>query len=634
MANKKKEPKTKTDPGYRDAQGVKPGEILLKNEFDKGRCDISSFYVDRCIPLITPLAEMIREERITLSSSSTTKMRTIFTTLKARDGIRKLKKQDLADLYSSFSADLLNVVAVAKSDLRYENAWKLIVSQLEVSSMQIKAITGKRPVLEISYGWYGDVVAPEVLFNPLLTVTFWREYDARYNEWYSGEFTISPTDRKTLADCFLGKEATEPHLLKALPAGEKLYIENFEGDISTDIVTLEGLSLNGSILTASGLITAPKLKKVKQQTDIRGFRPDGKEWSLDRLELLCFAYFNMIGEGKEAKGNADIARLAKYAAEKVSALLKGPNFGVFLPAYQGFTKSWTADNYARNAVNALQTVLKQAQEDWLSLENLRMMLLCVPIGRSSLALRLFSSQNIDKAQLVRKTDKARQADSKWKAEGIRWFEDLGFSFAVHWIRFLCAMGIVETAQTLEIAADDPLEGLRYVRLTPLGRFVFGWEKDYTPQATRNISDVEFDARNGIITVDSKSPFQMFLNNVSRKISPTRFKISEETLLKGCTTKAELEQKIKNLRVIIEPEKEPALRKMIDGAMSHTDCAVREGGYSLLRLRPDLPGLREAILTNKELREMTILAGPNLALVKTHKIERFNAICAAYGFLME
>ena len=32
--------------------------------------------------------------------------------------------------------------------------------------------------------------------------------------------------------------------------------------------------------------------------------------------------------------------------------------------------------------------------------------------------------------------------------------------------------------------------------------------------------------------------------------------------------------------------------------------------------------------------MTILAGPALALVKTHKMERFNAICAANGFLME
>ncbi len=55
---------------------------------------------------------------------------------------------------------------------------------------------------------------------------------------------------------------------------------------------------------------------------------------------------------------------------------------------------------------------------------------------------------------------------------------------------------------------------------------------------------------------------------------------------------------------------------------------------MMRLRPDLPGLREAILSNKELREMTILAGPTLALVKTQRLERFYALCAAYGYLME
>ena len=105
-------------------------------------------------------------------------------------------------------------------------------------------------------------------------------------------------------------------------------------------------------------------------------------------------------------------------------------------------------------------------------------------------------------------------------------------------------------------------------------------------------------------------------------------------MKGCKTKAELEQRIRNLQVIIDPEKKPALRKIIDEAVGHTDCATREGGYSLLRLRPDLPGLRDAILSDRELREMTILAGHALALVKTHKMERFNAICASYGFLME
>ncbi|MDE6291610.1 MAG: hypothetical protein K2M16_08760 [Muribaculaceae bacterium] len=634
MANTKKESKKKTTPDFRDAQGVKPGEILLANDFDKGRSDISSFYVDRCIPLLTALADMIREKQLTLSPYSTTRMRAIFSTLKERDGIKKLKKQDLADLYSSFSADLLNVIAVAKADLRYENAWKSIVSELEVSSARLKAIVGRRPALEVSYGWYGDVLAPDVLFNPLLTVCYWKEYDSRYNQWYSGEFTISPVDRKTLADCVLGKEATEYHLLKSLPADIKLHIENFEGDISTDIITLEGLALNGSLLTASGVITAAKMKKVRQQTDIRGFRPDGKEWSLDRLELLGFAYFNLIEENSTSKENAGLARLARYAVEKVPTLLKGPNFGVFLPAYQGFTKTWTTDNYARQAADAVNTVIRQAHEDWLSLENFRMLLLCVPIGRSSLALRLFSSNSIGKSQLVRKVDKEHQADRKWKVQEIRWFDEVGFSFAVHWIRFLCAMGIIETAETPDISADDPLEGIRYVRLTSLGRYVFGFEKEYTPQATRDISGVEFDARNGIVTIDAGSPFQMFLGNIGKRISPTRFRISSETLMKGCKTKAELEQRIRNLQVIIDPEKEPVLRKIIDEAVGHTDCATREGGYSLLRLRPDLPGLRDAILSDRELREMTILAGHALALVKTHKMERFNAICASYGFLME
>ena len=127
---------------------------------------------------------------------------------------------------------------------------------------------------------------------------------------------------------------------------------------------------------------------------------------------------------------------------------------------------------------------------------------------------------------------------------------------------------------------------------------------------------------------------MFLDKVAKRISPTRFRISVESLLKGCRNSADLEQRISNLKTIINPEKEPEAKKIIEEARRHTCCASREGGYSLLRLRPDLPGLRETILTHRELREMTILAGPTLALVKTHKLERFNAICASFGYLME
>ena len=127
---------------------------------------------------------------------------------------------------------------------------------------------------------------------------------------------------------------------------------------------------------------------------------------------------------------------------------------------------------------------------------------------------------------------------------------------------------------------------------------------------------------------------MFLDRIATRISPTRFRISSDTLLKGCRNASELDQRTSSLQTIIDPDKEPAIKAIIEDAKRHTYCATRDGGYSLLRIRADLPGLREMILTNKELRELTILAGPTMALVKTHKMERFNAICASYGYLMD
>lgn len=617
------------------AETVQPGVINLMNVSvkDAGR-SVSSVYNHERVQLFEPFAEMVREGLLRASESSSHKLQAYMLDLKKHGGVELIPITGQTQLYNSFDGDLRNAVAVAKADKRYEEAWKRLITSLEVSSRAIREQLGREIRVGCGYNWHYTNFA-EILFAPLTVIDIKEDYSRAYRDYRRyGQLTMDVSTRIDLCDLFFGKEPRCAHLYEKLPEDRKLTTENFEQQTATDLMTLEGVALNGSLLSANGSISAVAVKKVKAKTGISDFLISPGQWPLDRVELLCLTYFTLLNaRGETDRSGTDIKRLAKFTVDYMARWITGPIFSSFLPAMQGFNKSWTTANYASRIAGSVQYLLKEAKDEWMDLSNFRMQLLCCSMeGNDNYTyLKLFTEEGRRKGNPVRKADKEK--DTLHPAP-IEWGEELGMKFAIHWIKYLCAMGIAELAMDPRAASDDPMEGMRFARLTALGRYALGLASGYTPKAPEGTLDVDFDAHNGILTVDAKSPFQMFMDRIARRISATRFHLTADSLLKGCRNADDLNQRIDNLRTIIDPEKEPALRKIIDEAMKHTYCATREGGYSLLRLRPDLPGLREAILTDKELREMTILVGPALALVKTHKLDRFNTICASYGFLLD
>lgn len=618
------------DPG----EGIRAGVLNLQNVSvkDTGR-SLSAVYHRRAIKLVEPFADMVKDDELNASPLSSMKMKGYLRDLR-RDGASGLSESAITQIYNSFGADLSNVLAVAKADRRYEDAWRRLITNLEVTTLDLREQLGREVIVAASYSWhYGNFA--ELLFAPLTVPDVWDRYSAADRDYHThGLLTMDADTRCRLSDLFFGKDFRMPRLSPKLPDGRKLVTENFEQATLTELMTLEGVALNGSMLGSNGAMTATALKRVKAQTQMAAFNYAPGEWPLDRVELVCLTFFTLLDQyHKKTSPQVDIKQLARFATDNMAKLIIGPIFGSFLPSMQGFLKSWTLTSQAPRVARTVQEILRVAKDDWLDLDNFRMLLLCSSAESNSnyLLLKLFDDEGIRKAKLMRKTDKERGND---KPEPIDWGEEVGLKFAIHWVKYLCAMGLVEIAVDPDAPAADPMLGMRYARLTPLGRYALQIDTQYTPKAVEGNLDVDFDARNSIITVSDKSPYQIFLDKIARRISPTRFRISVNSLIKGCRSKSELEQRISNLRVIIDPDSQPGLKKTVEEALSHTDCAVRDGGYSLLKLRADLPGLREVIMTDKELREMTMLAGPNMALVKTHKMERFNTILASYGFLME
>ena len=135
---------TKKKTASRPAEGVQAGMLSLYNITvqDSGR-SLSSVYSRERRDLLVPFAKMVREGMIMAGPLSTMKMKGYMHDLQLKGGLDKLSDTALSQLYNSFQGTLSNVLAVAKADRRYEEAWKRLITSLEVTTIQLKEQLGR-----------------------------------------------------------------------------------------------------------------------------------------------------------------------------------------------------------------------------------------------------------------------------------------------------------------------------------------------------------------------------------------------------------------------------------------------------------------------------------------------------------
>lgn len=603
---------------------------------------------DDLITLVLPFISLLRKNRLVISPLSSRDMKVLVTMMEPAPATNKLLKDDYAKLYNSFALDITNIPAIVAADDEYKEAWHALLSSYDVDSEDFEDILGRPLIYKRCSGW-GYSYIPEALFFPIeiSAYSIGRYY---YDTVYEYRFRVLQEFRATLTKYLFGADILTPLLTISLPDDENLKIENFEPFIANDLLILSGMALNGSMLNANGSIASGLLKKLKKQVEIKEFTPNLDEWPLDRVELLALTYFifldeklkiwiQNIGKKKEPEDNPEnktitVKEMAKFAVEKMPTLISATRFNSFLPPLQGFNKTWTALSYLQEIIAILSEIIKAGGDAWQSLSNLRFRILCAPEKGHTQILKLFSYSDRAKSNLQRRSEK--DLDHTKNIKPIDWFEEVGFRIILNWIKYLCALGLLEIAMEngLKSVNEDSLAGMRYIRLTPLGLYAFGLADDYKQTSLNANNSIEFDAENGIITLPSAtSPYIMFLSTVARKISPVRFAISVDTIIKGCRTKADLENRIASLTSVVDIEAEPGLKKIVEEALGRTDCIEREGGYSLLRIRKHLPEITRLITNDKRLRQIVLPASRGMLLVKTANLDTFYNVCAAAGYLL-
>lgn len=602
---------------------------------------------DVLLDLFLPLAKLLTHYTIVPKIGSKTELVRL---LKNNDNIKslnKLLKGQLSEIYLSFTKSLDNLQPFINGDSRLKKVWELIITSKEVDSKEIEKILGREVKIGVTSSWHYHYF-PEALFYPL-TVTYVTTpsyYAINKGEKKSYGFTVRPADRANLAKIVFGEKIINPEVLTTLPLDDNLVTEDFERFISSDLAYLSGVAMTGNVLSATGNITAAKLKSMKKNFKTPEFGINEGDYPVDRIEMLVNAYFLFKENGfayKEVPDTTNPGKFAKYVATKMGGRLIATKLGILLPAFKGFTKVWTENANGQWVTDAVASLIGPAADGWMSLENLSLRFLCTDLSNSdkyrylkSSTCTLFGADAKSKNTLKRKSDILDIIDVRSK--NIDWFEEVDFPFVLHWLKMLCATGLLEIAEVKspELRSNDPLEGMRYVRLTSLGLFAFGFTDTYTLVKRESAQEIEIDDSNGIITVLSDScPYIMFLQQISESISSNRFKITPASLIKNCTTNEQVLDRLDNLELFVDIDQYPGMSAIIDEAEKRIKCAERlQDQYVIVKLKPGLPDLVSLITTYAPLRSKVILAEQGICLVKYQDYYKFKEICSKHGYLLD
>ncbi len=183
----------------------------------------------------------------------------------------------------------------------------------------------------------------------------------------------------------------------------------------------------------------------------------------------------------------------------------------------------------------------------------------------NLPLRLFSTDGLNRV----KVDHVRHAyvDERKAKDYYAYGSDraIGLDYADHAVTrpllrghfaLMALLGVVDLAyerprnDVVQNASYDfltPFDGVRAVRLTPLGAYLTGRAKSYVAPSAEAPSEAEvhLDDTYLVFTLSAEDKIkEMIADNLAERLGPRRYRLSYAAFLKGCTTRADVDDQVR------------------------------------------------------------------------------------------
>lgn len=379
-----------------------------------------------------------------------------------------------------------------------------------------------------------------------------------------------------------------------------------------------------------------KAQKALALPDFFSTYPDSKQAPLS-TSLLVNYYIFFREHMRRKKMPSEPEQLLKCFFEETFQTNPYNYFtlGVLLPYVKGIKKSKLESSNYRYVISHITSLLRDYNDkNWLSVDSLIMNLRTMD-SQAEDHFMLISEYYIDDMNL-RNGFIENKGESRYIHPG-NMVHQLSEPFVKAVLFALSTLGIVETAYREPQAGDtSPYDGLQYVRVTNLGKYAMGLTDHYMPPCVDDQSPAfELDDQRLFIRVlNEKSPFVQLLSDYADSITPSLYSVSYESFLRNCSTRFDVERKVKMFCQYISASQPQIWQRFFTDVQKRCNpFGIPNDNYTLLTIPRDNVDLQRLVLSEPSVRRYVLKAENYMLLVKTSDMDNLTKAMKKLGYLM-
>lgn len=488
-----------------------------------------------------------------------------------------------------------------------------------------KTLTGKRR----GKSYWSKEVAPLPEYYMFLQIGRALAPDPQYSYTRLYFFELRENIRQELLQTVF-RDYLNMETFDALPQEDSMKIYNAEASIFLNYPILTSLFESKQLELGKGKVTASTINNVEKACNLEEFFPNGeKEGARLCAHLIANTYtlFALAkGTHKERKIEDNIKAFFEDMFGYMYFLLPA-----MLTHLKGFRRAIMCNNsYCSELSQIIQSVVsKYAKDGWLSVTDLTIKIRTFNAYAEKFCM-ILPVESYDDMQIENtNTGKPIYYDEV--------ISNITHPFIKAYLFLMAAYGIVEIAYDEETEEGDTCyyDTLRYVRLTDLGKYVFGITKKYEHQAAQKKKYFELDDSNLIVkSLDANNPYLSILTNMSTTISKRMYKVTYESFLYGCTSLTDIVNKEKLFRDYICKEPPANWEQFFKDIKSRCNpLNISRKKYIVMEIPTDNKELQRIILSDPIISKYSVKAEGYLLLVEVSNRIKVAAALKKYGYLL-
>lgn len=472
-----------------------------------------------------------------------------------------------------------------------------------------------RKVLKAKYAMFYQMVSA---IGPQTVLTY-------YGQEY---LVLRKNIQHILIDMVFGKYL-QMSTLDSLPEEDDLKVYNTEEDIFVNYPILVVLFESKQIMMGKSKVPATAVKKVQNMCNLQEFFPEGEK---DANSLCAYIVANVFtlyaaakGTNKAKKTETNIKAIITDMFEYMHYLIP-----IILSHVKGFRRTQLYNSYCNELCHIIQDVVSDyAQDGWLNIKSL-----CAKVrtynAQAEYFWLLLSKQDFEQLKL----QNSYNEHQIWLDNFIM---EITRPFVKAYLFMMAAFGVVELAYHEKPDENDTCyyDTLQYVRLTDLGKYVFGITKKYEHKSAKMKNYFELDDNNLIIrSLDSNNPYKSVASAMAQPISKNMYKMSYESFLDSCQCLSDISNKIDMFRDNI-CQKPPVIWEQFFRDIQNRcqPLTSPQKKYQLVQIPADNKDLQRIILTDPTIRKYTLKVENFMILIESNNYKKVCDTLKKYGYLV-